>query len=178
MKKNLNIWPYIELSQHLVRKQRRGFGNMFRHQVETFAILLEHGYKDAVILKASLIHDLLEDGHKVGFTCFEDIITTDQDGQQVFDLVKELSIRVHDGIEEPKEMFLQRIMLHGSKQAKLVKLADRLSNINTLFATNDRAFIKKYILETRQYIMPYAEAIDNKMARELEFSLSKLESIT
>ncbi len=151
---------------------------MFRHQVETFAILLEFGYNDPVMLKAALIHDLIEDGHKVGFVRFEKVITTDQDGQEVYDLVRELSIRIVDGIGEPKAVYLQRIMSSGTPKARLVKIADRLSNINTLFATNDRLFIKRYVDETREYVMPFAPGIDKRIADELEASLVKLESIT
>lgn len=174
----LNFWPYIELARHLAKKQRRGFGNMFRHQVETFGILLEFGYDHPVLLKAALIHDLFEDGHKVGFTHFEEIITTDRDGQEVFDLVTELSIRVEKGVEEPKSVFLKRIMESGTKQARLLKLADRLSNINTLFATNDHVFIKRYISETREFIMPYAHKIDKRIASELDNNLNRLEVMT
>jgi GTP pyrophosphokinase len=177
MNQTMDIWPYIELARHLLKKQRRGIGNMFRHQVETFSILLEFGHESPVLLKASLIHDLFEDGHKIGFTDFERIRTTDKDGRAVYDLVKEMSIRVENGVEEPKPVFLKRIMESGSNQARLLKLADRLSNINGLFATNDNLFIKKYIDETRDYIMPHAYEIDERIAGELENNIKKLESM-
>jgi GTP pyrophosphokinase len=178
MKSLVDIWPYIELAKHLIKKQRRGAGNMFRHQIETFAILLEFGYDNPVLLKAALIHDLFEDGEKVGFTHFEDILTTDHDGRAVYDLVNELTIRVENGIEEPKTIFLHRIMTSGSQLAKLLKIADRLSNINTLFATNDKKFIIRYLDETWKCIMPFAKNIDISIAEELESNLKKLESIT
>lgn len=174
----VNIWPYLKMARHLVLKQRRGFGNMFRHQIETFAILLEFGYDDPVLLKAALIHDLFEDGQKVGFSGFDQVITTDKDGQEVYDLVREISIRVDQGAEEPKPDFLLRIMKSGTTRARLLKIADRLSNINTLSATNDRMFIRRYLEETREYIMPYAAEIDSRIAGELESSLMKLESMT
>ena len=173
----IDIWPYIELAKHLIKKQRRGVGNMFRHQLETYAILVEFGYDSPVLLKASVIHDLFEDGHDVGFTNFERVITTDHDGRAVYDLVKEVSIRVNAGVDEPKTVFLQRIMESGSMQAKILKLADRLSNINTLFAIGDLLFLQNYIKETRNYIMPYAREIDVRIALELDNSLKKLESM-
>jgi GTP pyrophosphokinase len=178
MKSLVDIWPYIELAKHLIKKQRRGAGNMFRHQIETFAILLEFGYDNPVLLKAALIHDLFEDGQKVGFTHFEKIITTDHDGPAVYDLVNEMSIRVENGIEEPKTTFLHRIMTSGTPLAKLLKIADRLSNVNTLFATNDKKFIIRYRDETWKCIMPFAKNIDIRIAEELESNLKKLESIT
>jgi (p)ppGpp synthase/HD superfamily hydrolase len=172
---NINIWPYIDLSRSLITKKRRGNGNMFRHQVETFTILLEYGYDDPVLLKAALIHDLFEDGHKVGFYNFGSVVTTDKDGKEVYDLVMELSIRVKDNIEEPKDQFLERIMNKGSQRSKILKLADRLSNINSLNSTNDLNFIKRYIEETNLHIMPYAEGIDKNLADELRKSLRKFE---
>jgi GTP pyrophosphokinase len=172
---NINIWPYIELSRSLIKKSRRGYGNMFRHQFETFSILIEYGYEDPVLLKASLIHDLFEDGQKVGFSQFESVKTIDEDGKEVYDLVKELSIRVEKNIEEPKDQFLERIMQEGSLKSKILKLADRLSNINSLKATDDLHFIKKYVEETNLHIMPYAESIDKNLADELKRSLMKFE---
>jgi len=172
-----DLWPYISLARYLVKKERRGFGNMFRHQIETFAILLETGNEDPILLKAALIHDLFEDGEKVGFTDFEKVINADSDGREVYELVMELSIRVEHGVGEPKSRFLERIMKQGSERARLLKLADRLSNINTLLATRDVAFINRYLEETRLYILPYATDINSRIAQELGYSLKKFENI-
>ena len=172
---NINIWPYIELSRALINKRRRGNGNMFRHQLETFAILLEYGYKDPVLLKAALIHDLFEDGQRVGFSDFQSVISIDEDGKEVFELVRELSIKVENNIEEPKSQYLERIMTEGTIRAQALKLADRISNINALPATRDMLFIKKYIDETNTHILPYSKGIDKNMAAELKRSLSMFE---
>jgi (p)ppGpp synthase/HD superfamily hydrolase len=169
------VWPYIELARHLIKIERKGFGNMFRHQLETFAILIEFGYDDPVLLKASLIHDLMEDGPQAGFTDFNRISATDHDGQDVYGLVQELTRRTARGKEEPKAVFLERIMQTGTRHARLLKLADRLSNVNSLFSTNNKEFIKRYCRETRDHIMPYADSIDKKIACELKKSLNILE---
>jgi (p)ppGpp synthase/HD superfamily hydrolase len=172
---NINIWPYVGLSRPLVKKKRKGNGNMFRHQFETFAILLEYGYEDQVLLKAALIHDLFEDGQKVGFSRFESVITIDEDGQEVYDLVKELSLHIENDCEESKDKFLVRIMQEGTQRARVLKLADRLSNINSLPAVYDGQFVKRYIEETKLYILPYARRIDINIAAELEQSLMRYE---
>ena len=57
----LNIAPYIQLVYPLIDKQRRMGGNAFRHCLETFSILLDYGIVDHILLKASVIHDLIED---------------------------------------------------------------------------------------------------------------------
>ncbi len=165
---NFNFSYYLSFSLKLVAKPRRGGGNMFRHQMETLAILLEYGYTDSVLLKAALIHDLVEDGKQVDFHTFDEIAKTDKDGAEVLALVNEVSRQVVDGVEEPKSEFLLRIVQHGSEKAKILKLADRISNINALAMAGDQAFIKSYTDETVKCILPYANGIDPAMARELK----------
>jgi GTP pyrophosphokinase len=170
----LNLYPYLPYSLHLAAKPRRGGGNMFRHQMETLAILLEYGYTEPVLLKAALIHDLLEDGHKVDFRTHHEIADIDGDGPAVLELVKEVSIREVDGVEEPKAEFLHRIMTCGTEWAKVLKLADRISNINALPLTRDNEFIGRYIVETQKCILPFAEAINPRMAEELKISIDNI----
>lgn len=163
-----NFSSYLPFALHLVAKPRRGGGNMFRHQMETLAILLEYGYTEPVLLKAALIHDLLEDGKHVDYHAYDEIATIDEDGAKVLDLVHEVSIRIIQGKEEPKSEFLLRIMRQGSEQAKILKLADRISNISALPMSGDMEFIRKYTDETVKYIIPYAGPINPEMASELE----------
>lgn len=164
----LNFFPYLLYSLHLAAKPRRGGGNMFRHQMETLAILLEYGYTEPVLLKAALIHDLLEDSKQVDHHAYDEIATIDEDGAEVLALVHEVSRRIVLGEEEPKSEFLLRIMLQGSEQAKILKLADRISNISALPMAGDQEFINSYTAETEQYILPYAEKINPAMALELK----------
>lgn len=175
MRSKINIWPYIELATVLKNKQRKGFGNMFRHQIETFGILVEFGYTNPLLLKASLIHDLYEDGSEVGFTSFKDVLDIDEDGKEVYKLVHEVSRKTINGKEEPKEDFLKRIMTSGSNNARILKLADRLSNVNSLTSTKNKDFINRYTKETEDSILPFAQEIDTKMAKELVETLHKLE---
>ena len=72
-----NFRPYLEYALMLTKIKRKGLGNMFRHQIETMAILLEYGYTDTVLLKASLIHDFIEDAQKIDFRNTEKIKTLD-----------------------------------------------------------------------------------------------------
>ena len=159
---------YISYSLKLKAKPRRGGGNMFRHQVETFAILLEYGYEDPVLLKAALIHDLVEDGERIGFVAFEEIPEIDEDGAEVLKLVKEVSQHVTKGVKEPKGEFLRRIMLHGSEKAKILKLADRISNLTGLAHAGDPEFVTNYLEETEAHILPFAGAVNPAMAAELQ----------
>jgi len=177
--KNLVLAPYILKATALIRISRKVGGNQFRHSFSTLGILLDYKYfTDSVLLKASLIHDLMEDGSQAGFTDFNRIVATDHDGEDVYDLVQEMTRRTNGNEEEQKAIFLERIMQNGTRHAKLLKLADRLSNVNSLFSTNNKEFIKRYCRETRDHIMPYAYKIDKRVACELEKSLNKLEGLS
>jgi GTP pyrophosphokinase len=79
----------------------------------------------------------------------------------------EVTVRVVGGIKEPKSQYLLRIMQTGSPRAKVLKLADRISNITSLGFVHDGAFVKKYLQETRDYILPYAQGVNPDMFREL-----------
>jgi GTP pyrophosphokinase len=85
----------------------------------------------------------------------------------VYALVQEVTIRAVDGVREPKSEYLLRILLTGSRQARLLKLADRISNLTALGFVHDAAFVKRYVEETRRHVLPYAEAVNADMAKEL-----------
>lgn len=165
------FWSYIHLAKRLALLRRKsGMGNQFRHQMDVFATLLDFGYRDSVLLKAALIHDIIEDGPKVGYDQFDEISRLDPEGEAVLQLVKEVSIRTDlNGIKEPKREFLLRIMQQGSDRARIIKIADRIANVSDLWYVQlDPVFIERYLQETRSYIMPYARQVDGKMADELE----------
>jgi GTP pyrophosphokinase len=97
----------------------------------------------------------------------EEIRQIDSDGPAVYELVMEVTIRVVDGIKEPKSDYLLRIMQSGSPRARILKLADRISNITSLGFVHDVAFVKKYLQETRSYVLPHAKQVNVDMYREL-----------
>ena len=57
--KNIFLAPYMQLATELIGKARHAGGNMFRHQMDTMAILIDYGYIDPVLLKASVCHDFV-----------------------------------------------------------------------------------------------------------------------
>ena len=58
---DMRLAPYMQLATGLIGKARHAGGNMFRHQMDTLAILIDYGYIDSVLLKASIVHDTVED---------------------------------------------------------------------------------------------------------------------
>jgi GTP pyrophosphokinase len=140
---------------------------MFRHQLGTMTILLDYKIVEPVLLKASVIHDLFEDAVAMPGVSEEAIVRIDSDGPAVFALVMEVTRRVTDGVREPKAEYLTRVMQRGSTRARVLKLADRISNLTALGFVHDASFVRKYVQETRMWILPYAEAVNAHMFREL-----------
>lgn len=58
-------------------------------------------------------------------------------------------------------------MSSDSPKAKMLKLADHISNVISLGLVREEAFVRKYLVETKQYLLPYAEPINADMFREL-----------
>ena len=153
--------PYIQKATALIGVARKVGGNQFRHMMATFAILLDYHYTSHVLLKASLLHDLFED---VPLSNREEIRLLDKDGDEVVRLVEEVT----RASEESKITYLERILKYGSPEAKILKVADRISNITDLHL--DIMIEEKmadYLEQTMKYIFPMAEQVNHLMAIEL-----------
>ena len=156
----MRIAPYMQLATALIGKARHAGGNMFRHQMDTLAILIDYGYIDSVLLKASVVHDTVEDIE--GFDKNR-IANADEEGQQVLDLVLEVTRRE----DEDKKQFLMRILKEGTPKAKILKCADRISNMISLGYVTDPKFIERYCDETEYFLLPMALEVDFNMYNEL-----------
>jgi (p)ppGpp synthase/HD superfamily hydrolase len=160
--KNLVLAPYIIKATALIGKQRGVGGNQFRHAMATMAILLDYKlFDDYVLLKASVIHDLLED---VPETNEFEIRIIDGQADQVLELVKEVT--------RPEGMlkadYLKRILEQGSRRAKLLKCADRISNLTDLHRdTHTDQKITDYLDQTEKYVIPMAREVNADMLVEL-----------
>ncbi len=157
---NLTLAPYMQKATALIGRERKVGGNQFRHAIATLAILIDYHYTDPVLLKAAVIHDLIED---IPETTDDEIIRIDSDGYAVLNLVKEVTKG-----NETKIEYLRRIRDNGSFKAKVLKVADRISNLTDLH--NDIfniEYIKHYLDETEEYIYPVALEINEDMAFEV-----------
>ena len=91
----------------------------------------------------------------------------------------EVTIRTVNGVREPKSEDLLRIMQQGSPRARLLKLADRISNLTALGYVHDAAFVRRYVDETRRYVLPYAKPVNADMFLELsDLVASREQSLT
>lgn len=158
--RDIELAPYIQLSTALIGKARHAGGNMFRHQIDTMGILINYGYIDSVLLKASVIHDLIED--VPGYDP-QNILDIGGDAQDVLNLVMEVTKR--EG--QNKNDYLRQVMRTGSEKAKILKCADRISNMISLGFVTDTKFIERYCDETEFFIFPIALEVDYHMYQEL-----------
>jgi (p)ppGpp synthase/HD superfamily hydrolase len=159
--KGTHLAPYIQLATTLIGKVREGGGNMFRHQLDTMATLIDYGYIDSVLLKASVVHDVLEDIPDFNHNL---LLSIDYESHKVYELV--LEVTRFPG--ETKAEFLTRIIETGSRNAKVLKVADRISNMISLGFVINTEFIGRYTEETVKYILPIAENVDLAMYSELK----------
>jgi GTP pyrophosphokinase len=162
--------PYVQKSTALRGKYRYVGGNQFRHALSTFAILLDYHYMDPVLLKASFIHDIFEDSKNVSA---DEIIRLDSDGPEVYKLVMEVT----RNNEESKDQYLERVLKTGSEKAKILKCADRISNLTDLHSDIfDKQFVHKYIEETKKWVLPMAVEVNEHMLIELKDIIRRREA--
>ena len=162
----ITLAPYLQIATALIGKTRFAGGNMFRHQIDTMGILIDYGYLDSTLLKASVCHDVIEDipdfdPDKIVHACPE--------GEDVLRLIIEVTKKKG----ETKSEFLKRILTNGSRRAKILKCADRISNMISLGFVTSCEFIERYCDETEYYVLPIALEVDYNMYQEL---LSLVES--
>jgi (p)ppGpp synthase/HD superfamily hydrolase len=170
--KHLVLAPYILKATALISVNRRVGGNQFRHSFATLGILLDYKYyHDSVLLKASLLHDLLED---LPETKVDEIRTIDFDGNRVVDLVLEVTRQPG----ETKAAYLGRILHIGSRNALILKCADRISNLTDLHRdTHSNQKISDYLDQTEQFVLPMAQRINQNMHIELSDLVKKRREI-
>jgi GTP pyrophosphokinase len=161
--KLVEIVPYIALSTMSICLPRRVGGNMFRHQAMTWIILIDYGYTDAVLLKAALVHDLIEDLSLTSPPFDPHLIASaDEDGPEVLNLVIEVTRKT----TETKEEYLGRILNEGSEKACLIKACDRISNLIDCGFNKDS--LARLCDESEAFVLPIAARVDSNMCREIQ----------
>lgn len=156
----ISLAPYMQVATVLIGKARHAGGNMFRHQVDTMGILVDYGYIDSVLLKASLIHDVIEDIENFDVS---ELLSIDSESEDVYKLVLEVTKKPG----QQKSEYLKGIIKKGSEKAKILKCADRISNMISLGFVTDPEFIDRYCDETELYVFPIALAVNFEMYKEL-----------
>ena len=118
--KDLVLAPYIMKATALIAVQRRVGGNQFRHSFSTLGILLDYKfYRKSVLLKASLLHDLIED---LPETDLDEIRWIDHESQKVIDLVLQVTKRK----DETKEEAYKQISHSASLLKEILEYVQRV----------------------------------------------------
>lgn len=160
--RSLILAPYIIKATALIGNARYVGENQFRYAFATLGILLDYKYfSNPVLLKASLVHDLFEDIHSTDKSILRNL---DSDGEMVTSLVLGLT----RDINESKANYLKRILETGSFNAKILKVADRISNltdINRSILSDQK--INQYLDETERFVVPMAKVVNSDMVIEL-----------
>jgi len=80
----------------------------------------------------------------------------------------ELVLEVTRREDETKIQYLQRVLSAGSKNALLLKCADRISNLTDLHRdTHTDQKISDYLDQTEQFVIPMARKVNAYMVIEL-----------
>ena len=158
---SITLAPYIQKATSLIGVPRKIGGNAYRHCFYVLGCLIDYHYIDPVILKAGIIHDLFED-----YPDFDrnEILAIDEDGHRVLEIALELSHFKNLGT---KEQYLSNLKT-TSRECKIIKCADRISNLMDLsIAVFRDEKVKRIIDETIDFIIPLAEEVDKDMLKEL-----------
>ncbi len=123
------------------------------HLLEVLEILLASGVRDRTTLQAGLLHDVVEDTpHPLSEV-------RERFGLEVGQLVDWMTRPEPGPDQDPaqvRRMYLQQFR-HAPPAAALLKLADRLSNVQRLHTHPRPAKRHSYYLETVEEVMPCAQ---------------------
>ena len=159
--KSFVLAPYIMKASVLIGIRRKTGGNQFRHSFSTLGILLDYKYfDDPILLKASLLHDVVED---IDYQDLNEIMNIDNDAPSVLSLVLEVTRRK----DETKVEYLERVQF-ASRNAKILKCADRIQNLTDLHLdTHTNQKISDYLDQTEKYILPLAREVNLDFEKEI-----------
>lgn len=110
--------------------------------------------QDTDILSAGLLHDILEDTD----TTYEELVK--KFGENIANLVNELT---HEGQKDEKGFYFPRLK---SKEAIIIKFADRLSNISRMENWNDKRQ-EQYLRKSKFWKSNKDEKETNRIKRKI-----------
>jgi (p)ppGpp synthase/HD superfamily hydrolase len=142
------------------------------HPVAVAVILSEElGCRDVDMLIAALNHDVLED---CDWLCEPEVVAAL--GARATSLVKDVT--KEQVPEADKAARDQRYLAHLreiGRDAKLLKLADRIHNLRSIPQANDPAKARRYLDVSRQEFLPLALSVDPTAARLISDACDEIE---
>ncbi len=150
------VWEAFWMAVRAHRGQTRLSGEPYlSHLVAVLGILAENTLPDSETLAAALLHDVLED------TALEPVELLSYFGETIFTLVKgltKLSQYAHRKDEELRVENLRKFFFETVQDLRilLIKLSDRLHNLQTLEYLPDEAKRRQIAMDTLDFYAPLA----------------------
>ena len=127
--------------------------------------------KDVNALSAALLHDIFE---KTRNPSYDSTKLLADFGKDIGDIILSLSRNsVEDSKAEYSQHYFERIA-SSSKNTRYVMLADRLDNARFLKNVSQREKAYRYKEETEKYVVPIAQATDERFAIKLSIALYEI----
>jgi (p)ppGpp synthase/HD superfamily hydrolase len=183
LRDNDKVLLALEQAEMCHEKQERDDGSSYLEQhIFPVTILVIELAKDMDIpiteklIVASLLHDAMEDDD-----AFTEQVVELKFGEEILDILlpltkKPLSEYKGDTDEEKKKdrnkYYLDGI-LKSPLESRIIKVADRLSNLMCLPVCIDLEKKRYMIKETKEYYLPLAEMVCNKASEEMKILLDR-----
>ncbi|MCR4286066.1 MAG: HD domain-containing protein [Candidatus Kaiserbacteria bacterium] len=150
---------------------REGGERYFEHlRAVALILILYLRVRDANVIAAALLHDIVED---IEFWNQERIaLEFNPAVAQLVFLVTKDDVVLYDGDKEARNREYHRKLATASREAIIIKLADRLHNIITLWVTSEDKQRRK-VRETQDFYLPLAET-HIILIHELEAALEEV----
>jgi (p)ppGpp synthase/HD superfamily hydrolase len=127
--------------------------------------------KDVNALSAALLHDIFE---KTRNPSYDSTKLLADFGKDIGDIILSLSRNsMEDSKAEYSSQYFERIA-SSSKNTRYVMLADRLDNARFLKNASQREKAFRYKEETEKYVVPIAQATDERFAIKLSIALYEI----
>ena len=162
----LNKAYYFALKAH--KNQKRDSGDPYLIHPVAVANILTELKLDSATIATGLLHDTIEDTH----TTYETI--KNEFGQEVADLVEgvtKISVFENQALSNSRAENFRKLILATSKDIRvlLVKIADRLHNMRTIYSIDNIEKRKRISKETMEIYSPLADRMGmNRIRDELE----------
>lgn len=178
-----------QISKHAHKGQRRiGGERYFEHPRSVSLILLDEcGVTDASVICASLLHDSLEDTAIFGnptkltpltLTAFSTQLISRIFYPETAEMVQSLTEPYIDKVEvkdkkQAKAVKYDRLR-NASKEALLIKMADRLHNLRTFFPKKGEKTPEEKITETQEILIPIFRRAAGKYPTQTQYLLEEI----
>lgn len=164
---------------HRTQSRRLTGERYFEHVRRVAELAIQFGFVDHEVIALSILHDTIEDTYTP-----QDVIV-DLFGTKMYSWILSLSKEVpvfhpvtgkviHRLKLKTEEYY--RDLSNGNWQPKIVKAFDRLDNVSDLILWDPQRQAK-YVKETREFVLPLAQTVDERIAQAIESKLNLVVSV-